>query len=198
MADTAPLIVPDHDAEKAEGDYGSAADAETSAADAETRLDRIFREVGAEQKKLKQYASFAAWVCLWQILLASCMMVLFFARRSPLLLLVDPLYIGAAIVGYMGASQRKELLILCHIMGVLGLTFVFVTFTLLQVFAEEGGRGDMIVLAIHSPVLLNIPVPPPPSPPNSFLSNTHTRTHNHPHLAHRFARATAPGGYPAR
>ena len=36
----------------------------------------------------------------------------------------------------MGASKKRELLILMHILAVLGLTLVFVMFTLLQVFAR--------------------------------------------------------------
>jgi hypothetical protein len=48
------------------------------------------------------------------------MMCLFFARRSPLLLLLDPLYIAAALCGYFGACKRQPLMIMTHIMLVVG------------------------------------------------------------------------------
>ena len=63
-------------------------------------------------------------------------------RRSPVLLIMQPFFISAAILGYQGAKHCKELYVAAHFMGSAGLALVFLFFILAETFLKHAQHQE--------------------------------------------------------
>ena len=68
-------------------------------------------------------------VCLTQIVLSFVVSLVNF-KRSKVLLILQPFFVGAGLLGYFGARDCKSLFVAAHIMGSAGLALVFLIFLL--------------------------------------------------------------------
>ena len=78
-------------------------------------------------------------------------------RRSPVLLIMQPFFISAAILGYQGAKHCKELYVAAHFMGSAGLALVFLFFILAETFLkhaqhQEHANADLFFIVINAPM----------------------------------------------
>lgn len=93
--------------------------------------------------------------CAVQILLSFTLLVNW--RRSPVLLILQPFFIGSAVLGYFGASQCKALFVAAHFIGSAGLALVFLFFilaeTLLKVQqGQQHASADLFFIVINAPM----------------------------------------------
>ena len=58
-------------------------------------------------------------------------------RRSPVLLIMQPFFISAAVLGYQGAKHCKALYVAAHVMGSAGLAVVFLCFILAETLLKH-------------------------------------------------------------
>ena len=82
-------------------------------------------------------------VCLTQIVLSFVVSLVNF-KRSKVLLILQPFFVGAGLLGYFGARDCKSLFVAAHIMGSAGLALVFLIFLLAETLLKHtGGVGNV-------------------------------------------------------
>lgn len=78
-------------------------------------------------------------------------------RRSPVLLIMQPFFISAAVLGYQGAKHCKALYVAAHVMGSAGLAVVFLCFILAETLLkhaqhQQHANADLFFIVINAPM----------------------------------------------
>ena len=142
-------------------------------------------------------------ICIVQVLLSFTLLTNW--RRSPVLLVLQPFFISAGILGYIGAKQCKALFVAAHFCGSAGLALVFMFFILAETFlkhtqGQQTANADLFFIILNAPMDLFLlstsgasvilylslsqlcaPHPPSPSrhaPPVQSRPNTPLATHS--------------------
>ena len=94
-------------------------------------------------------------VCMAQVVMSFVLVTNY--RRSPVLLILQPFFIGAAVLGYLGARDCKALFVAAHILGSAGLALVFFFFiiaeTLLKHSQGQNEAGaDLFFIVVNGPM----------------------------------------------
>jgi hypothetical protein len=99
------------------------------------------------------------WVmnlCFVQVLLSLLLVTNY--RRSPVLLVMQPFFIGAGLLGYFGAKNCNALWVAGHFIGSAGLAFVFLFFILAETLLKHGlsqvqrPNADLFFIVINAPM----------------------------------------------
>ena len=94
-------------------------------------------------------------VCIVQVLLSFVLLTNF--RRSPVLLVLQPFFIAAGVLGYLGAKHCKALYVAAHFVGSAGLALVFLIFILAETFLKHAQKqqhasADLYFIIINAPM----------------------------------------------
>ena len=103
-------------------------------------------------------------ICVIQVLISFVMLVNM--RRSPILLVLQPFFVGAGVLGYMGAKHCKDVFVAAHFMGSGGLALVFMFFIVAEAFLKQD-KTDLFFFIINFPVRRTARpcLAPTPAPP---------------------------------
>ena len=93
--------------------------------------------------------------CIAQIVLSFVLVTNY--RRSPVLLILQPFFIGAGVLGYLGARDCKALFVAAHFIGSAGLALVFLLFILAETFlkhtqGQQHASSDLFFIVINAPM----------------------------------------------
>ena len=88
-------------------------------------------------------------VCVVQVLLSFAMLAN--ARRSPALAVLQPFFLAAGVLGYMGARRCNALLVAAHFLGSAGLSLVFMIFILAEAFLQQSNK-DLLFFVLNFPM----------------------------------------------
>lgn len=94
-------------------------------------------------------------MCITQIVLSFVLVTNY--RRSPVLLVLQPFFIGAGLLGYMGARDCKALFVAAHFIGSAGLATVFLFFLMAETLlkhtqGQEHANADLFFVVINAPM----------------------------------------------
>lgn len=94
-------------------------------------------------------------LCLAQIVLSFALVTNY--RRSPVLLVLQPFFIGAAALGYFGARDCKAVYVAAHFIGSAGLALVFLIFILGETLlkhaqSQDHASADLFFIVINAPM----------------------------------------------
>jgi len=94
-------------------------------------------------------------ICIVQVLLSFTLLTNW--RRSPVLLVLQPFFISAGILGYIGAKQCKALFVAAHFCGSAGLALVFMFFILAETFlkhtqGQQTANADLFFIILNAPM----------------------------------------------
>jgi hypothetical protein len=78
-------------------------------------------------------------------------------RRSPVLLVMQPFFLSAAVLGYQGAKHCKALYVAAHFMGSAGLALIFLFFILAETLLkhaqnQQHANADLFFIIINAPM----------------------------------------------
>lgn len=108
---------------------------------------------GEDAAQLSRRAS-CELACGLQLLLSAGLMAVAIAQRGrgfPLLTL-QPFFIGAAILGYIGARYNRPAFVFSHAIGSSGLSLVFALFIFASTFLQPQDKPDLWILVINLPM----------------------------------------------
>lgn len=77
-------------------------------------------------------------------------------RRSPVLLILQPFFMGAGVLGWYGAKHCKSVYVAAHFMGSAGLALVFMVFILAETFlkhaqGQQNASADLFFIILNAP-----------------------------------------------
>jgi len=91
-------------------------------------------------------------VCVVQVSVAILLGLLQAARRrGAILLILNPFFIAAGVLGYLGAKRCQPVLVMAHFTGSAGLSLLFGFFILAESFLKRSGQ-DLFVFFINFPM----------------------------------------------
>ena len=88
-------------------------------------------------------------VCVVQVLLSFAMLAN--ARRSPALAVLQPFFLAAGVLGYLGARRCNALMVAAHFLGSAGLSLVFMIFILAEAFLQQSNK-DLLFFVLNFPM----------------------------------------------
>lgn len=91
-------------------------------------------------------------VCVVQVSISIVLGLLQAARRrGAILLILNPFFIAAGVLGYLGAKRCQPVLVMAHFTGSAGLSLLFGFFILAESFLKRSGQ-DLFVFFINFPM----------------------------------------------
>ena len=129
-------------------------------------------------------------ICIVQGILSLTLLVQL--RRAPVLLVLEPFFLAAAILGYNGAKRCNAIMVAAHFLGSAGLSLVFMTFILAQAFLQRS-EADLLFFALNFPTDLFLLVTSVASV-NLYRALSQLRAQLRPNIARVHAARSAFGG----
>jgi hypothetical protein len=121
------------------------------------RLERIISNYERQTDGIRELQKQAFWASVFQIFFVLADDVLFFVRRSPTIWAFDPVYIGAAVIGVLGARKMIPIYMLSHMVLNVAVTGIILLFAVAQaIFGYDTDDDIVVMFAIRLPLLATV------------------------------------------
>merc|ERR1711907_326703 len=77
-------------------------------------------------------------------------------RRSVLVVILNPFFMGASVIGWKGAHQAKYMYVFTHFTLCIGISLIFLLFLVIQVTWISKDKSDLLLLVLLAPIFIDL------------------------------------------